>query len=91
MRFDVQFQEQSARIALCFNENRAGMAVDFGTFQTVTELINEQYTGEYEIRPLVEPQTLETKDKVMMENMTILEIPYAEVSNTSGGITATIG
>lgn len=44
-----------------------------------------EYAGSYEITPLAyEAQTLETKDKTMTENLTVLEIPLFEVSNEYG-------
>ena len=49
------------------------------------------YEGPYEIRPAVQVQELQTAEKRMKDNLLILEIPYAEVTNTSGGMTATIG
>lgn len=51
----------------------------------------EKYTGSYTVKPLVSKQTLATKDKVMSDNVTVLEIPYSEVSNNEGGCTVTIG
>lgn len=51
----------------------------------------EKYTGSYTVKPLVSEQTLATKDKVMTDNVTVLEIPYSEVSNNEGGCTVTIG
>lgn len=49
------------------------------------------YSGEYNVVPKIESQTLETKFKSMEENVTIESIPYQEVTNISGGTTATIG
>lgn len=50
------------------------------------------YSGEYEISPLtssdIEMQTAQT---YMNTNVRIKKIPYAEVQNNSGGITASIG
>lgn len=51
----------------------------------------EKYTGSYTVKPLVSEQTLATKDKVMTDDVTVLEIPYSEVSNNEGGCTVTIG
>lgn len=51
----------------------------------------EKYTGSYTVKPLVSEQTLVTKDKIMSDNVTVLEIPYSEVSNNDGGLTVTIG
>lgn len=49
------------------------------------------YAGTYEVTPDTKEQTLPTANKVMREDLTIKKIPYAEVSNSSGGTTVTIG
>lgn len=49
------------------------------------------YEGEYELTPIWEDVTLETKQKSMSDNVTIQAIPYAEVDNPSGGVTVIIG
>lgn len=49
------------------------------------------YEGEYEVTPNLEVQILETKDLRMTDDVTVKEIPYAEVSNPIGGKTAIIG
>lgn len=50
------------------------------------------YTGEYEVTPKVGEETiLQTKNKCMAENVTVKEIQIAEVSNSAGGKTITIG
>ena len=51
----------------------------------------EIYDGEYVVTPkaFVE-QTLETKEKLMADDVTVLAIPYYETSNVSG-ITIYIG
>ena len=51
----------------------------------------ERYNGEYEVTPKFEEQTLETKDKIMSENVTIHKIPRYDVSNEAGGKTVYIG
>lgn len=61
----------------------------------VTNSISAQlpeYEGEYSVTPSAEGNiTLETSDKVLRDDITVKKIPYAEVSNNKGGITATIG
>lgn len=52
---------------------------------------HEYYCGECEVTPKVEPQKLETKDKVMTDDVTVKAIPYYEVSNPQGGVTIIIG
>ena len=49
------------------------------------------YEGEYELTPVWENVTLETKQKSMQEDVTMQAIPYAEVDNLSGGVTVIIG
>ena len=52
--------------------------------------IQDQYDGPYEIIPKTEPQVLRTKEKTMMDDVTVREVPYFEVSNQFGGNTVYI-
>jgi len=49
------------------------------------------YDGEYTItpKPFTE-QVLETKNKSLVNDITVLEIPYSEVTNPEGGKTVNI-
>ena len=49
------------------------------------------YIGDYVVIPNVEAQVLPTKNKSLLEDLVVDEIPYAETSNPSGGYTAIIG
>lgn len=49
------------------------------------------YDGAYEVTPRKVEQILETKNKSMRDDVKVNEIPYLEVSNPQGGLTATIG
>ena len=50
------------------------------------------YMGSYEVTPKVEQSTvLETSNKVLSKDVTVLKIPQFEVSNESGGKTFIIG
>lgn len=53
--------------------------------------IYKHYKGEYIINPKIVSQTMETKDKVMDDDVTINEIYYNETENLSGGMTVQIG
>lgn len=45
----------------------------------------ETYTGEYEVIPKAyDSQTLETKDKLMEDNVFIFSVPYFQTSNEHG-------
>ena len=57
---------------------------------TYTQENVPEYTGAYDVTPKTVAQTLETKDKKMKDNVSVLAIPYFEVSNTDG-ITVIIG
>lgn len=51
----------------------------------------ESYDGSYEVIPTIGQQILQTKNKTMVNDLTIKSIPYSEVTNISNGITVTIG
>lgn len=51
----------------------------------------ETYSGAYTVTPSSSEQTLETASKLMEDDVTVKEIPYYDVSNTSGGSTVYIG
>ena len=57
---------------------------------TYTQETVPVYSGAYAVTPKTVAQTLETKDKKMKDNVSVLAIPYFEVSNTDG-ITVIIG
>ena len=57
------------------------LKVEEGTF---TEGTGERYKGPYTVVPEVTVQTLETKNKTMLENVTVKEIPRHEISNLYG-------
>lgn len=44
----------------------------------------EQYEGDYTITPKVEEQKMQTKNKMMKDNVTIERIPFHEFSNETG-------
>lgn len=49
------------------------------------------YTGDYIVDPDFATQTLETKEKYMLDNVTVNPIEVARVSNPAGGRTIYIG
>ena len=55
-----------------------------------TSGVTEQYEGDYTVIPKVTAQTLETKKKVMTDDLKITEIPVYEVTNNQGGMTVYI-
>ena len=50
------------------------------------------YTGQYEVTPILyDEQELRTKDKHMLDNVTVKEIPVTWTTNPYGGNTVVIG
>ena len=44
----------------------------------------DPYTGEYVVTPKVDQQTMPTRNKQMLDDVTVRSIPYYETSNASG-------
>lgn len=57
---------------------------------TYTTIDGDRYEGPYIVTPMTQDQTLETRDKLMAENVLVLEIPYYETTNEQGGYTVII-
>lgn len=56
------------------------------------EATKEKYEGNYIVTPSAEEDiVLETKDKLMTDDLTLKKIPFHETTNDSGGITVYIG
>lgn len=74
--------EWAATFKATFEEDESLTA----SFGEVIEIDHDYdpYEGPYEVTPKTVEQILETKDKNMVDDVTVHEIPYAEVSNTYG-------
>ena len=72
-----------------------------GILQTVSGLTGEltipryvggdEYNGELSVIPDFQTHILETKGKIVPENITVSEIPISITANEAGGLTAYIG
>ena len=51
----------------------------------------DEYEGPYNVVPRFREQVLETRDKLMINDVTVEIIPAHEVTNPAGGLTVTIG
>ena len=70
--------------------------VGFGAYLEANQIITkedfEKYAGQYDITPLpLVEQILNTKNKILENNIVIQPIPYHQVDNDAGGRTITIG
>ena len=92
MNIKVRFTENARIFAVKVAESAQNFTAKLGQIQTVTEYIGgEKYEGEYVVTPKVEAQSMATKGKVMVNDITIKSIPFFNVSNTVGGSTVYIG
>lgn len=89
MNLKINFEENLQNIKLQFDESNQ-FAADFGEVYVTTEDV-EYYSGSYQVTPTTEDQVLKTKEKLMLNDLTVCAIPYSEVSNLAGGKTAAIG
>ena len=53
-------------------------------YKAVRDCTHEAYDGAYTVTPNAADQQLETRDKLMWDDITVLAIPYREVGNASG-------
>ena len=67
------------------------LEAELGAMQ-VSVIGGTPYNGPYAVTPATyREQVLATKNKSMREDVTVGKIPVYEVSNTTGGLTLTIG
>lgn len=65
--------------------------INFELEQAIEISHNEYYQGEYVVTPkMFEGTVLPTKEKTMSDDVIVLEVPFYEVSNESGGTTVYI-
>lgn len=89
MKLRVSFNEVDSYISTRFIQTKCTFNTNFGEiFQIRTD---DKYEGDYNVIPRVYQQTLETKDKLMLDDVTVEIIPLSRVINLSNGYTVTIG
>lgn len=89
MKLFVDFSENDTSLNIQFIQTSCVFSADFG--EVVLIKTDNIYTGDYNVVPKIYQQVLETKDKVMTEDVTIEIIPLAKTINLSNGYTVTIG
>lgn len=89
MRLIVNFDEVDSYIATHFIQTECTFKTNFGEIFLVKT--DDIYNGDYNVIPRVYQQVLETKDKVMLDDVTVENIPLSRVINLSNGYTVTIG
>lgn len=92
MHFYVKFNTPDlCKYKIDFNISEQYFNLKIKNIQQITNNVNDIYDGSYEAVPSVKKQILETKNKIMTNNLTIREIPYFKTDNTFGGSTVYIG
>ena len=89
MRLAVDFNEVDSELNVCFIQTTCTFDATFGEVFFVK--IDDVYEGPYDVIPRVYQQILETKDKVMNDDVTVEIIPLTKTLNHSNGYTVTIG
>lgn len=80
--FHASFSEQSSTFSSAFSENET-LSASFDEVIMVADA--DVYEGDYTVVPKAHEETvLETEGLLMADDVTVLQVPYYETSNTSG-------
>ena len=75
----------------CYIDKPLEITVDFGSLSISGRCHHETYDGTYEVAPTFSRQTLNTYNKLMMDDLTVRPIEVSRTSNPQGGNTIFIG
>lgn len=89
MKLKVSFDEIDSELNVKFIQSECSFRVKFE--EVILVRTDEIYNGDYNVTPRVYEQVLPTKDKLMLDDVTVEVIPMMKVINVSNGYTATIG
>lgn len=82
--FNATFTEGDSNFAAVFSESDTTFGADFGEVVEIDSR-SDPYTGDYTVTPSASSDiVLETRTKLMSDDVTVFEIPYDEVSNQYG-------
>lgn len=87
-RFSVIFRSSVNRFTAEMRGGPERFTANFKSLQTIVDV--DDYTGEYEVAPSDEAQTLQTNGLRMIDNLTISPIPSNYGLITWDGITLTV-
>lgn len=93
MSFTVSFSANDGTFYPEYSEERTSFASSFNSEVAVSggTPLYEDYTGDYDVTPLITAQTLYTRDKHMNDDVRIDMIPTRELQNAAGGVTFIVG
>lgn len=85
----IRFKIEQKSVTMTVNPHKS---VQMKVEKAVTVGVSSRtYEGSYEVIPMVNGQTMETKEKYMKDDVTVHPIPFFSVGNNSGGNTVFIG
>ena len=89
MRIDISLNESRQEYDLQLEQSQYDFSID----PAESILVNNysDYDGPYIVTPKIIDQTLNTRDKHMLDDVLIKEIPYYETTNVQHGLTVFIG
>lgn len=89
MKLHIDFNEVDSELDVRFIQTECTFNTDFGEVFFIKT--DDVYEGDYNVIPRVYEQALETKDKLMLHDVTVEIIPLSKVINLQNGYTVTIG
>lgn len=85
--FEFEFAEQDQTFEFEFEEP----VINFELSEAIEIVHADYYQGDYTVTPkMFEGTVLPTRDKTMADDVTVLEVPFWEVTNETGGTTVYI-
>ena len=89
MKLHINFNEVDSELSVRFIQTECTFATNFGELFFIKT--DDVYEGDYNVIPRVYQQILPTKDKLMLDDVTVEVIPLSKTINLSNGFTVTIG
>lgn len=89
MKLRVNLTEVDSDLKVKFIQTKCTFATNFG--EVIFVRTDDTYEGEYNVTPRVYQQTLETANKLLVDDIIVEIIPFSKVINLSNGYTVTIG
>lgn len=89
MKLHIDFNEVDSELDVNFIQTECTFNTDFGEVFFIKT--DDVYEGDYNVIPRVYEQVLPTKDKLMLNDVTVEIIPLSKIINLQNGYTVTIG
>lgn len=90
MRLSMKLSQENSILKTNFGGD-GSLNADLGQVTRISGSDYPAWPGSYTVTPAAQARTVQTRNYRMTADMTVEAIPYAEVSNTAGGTTVTIG